>query len=505
MNLSEKRQYHLLAIVLVIASVLRLAWLGQREIWYDEAFSVLCAEKGFAAIQYGTISQFQCAAADVHPPLYYFLLHVWMGLGESLFIVRLLSAILGVATVGVSYLLGRELFGARAGLAGAFVVAISPFHIYYSQEARMYSLLGFLLTMGTYFFVRAVQTSKLRHWLGFTVCFALAQYTHSVAVFWLMALDACALLLYRCRPNVLKSVIAANVGVFLLCSPWLLFALPGQLSKVEQSYWIPVPGPAQLVRLLLTLTLNLPAPPALLVLWTFFAFLLLALVIQLAVHQLRREQAARSNLLFLAIIALLPVLAIFLVSQVRPIYWERLFIFSAIAYYLLVGWAVSKVKLSPASLLLGVPVLAVVGLALHYQYTFDQFPRSPYRSAVQYLRANYDPNSVIIHNNKLSFFPSYFWDRGLPQHFLPDPPGAPQDTLSRPTMETLGLFPDDLEQLTRGHDRVYLVVFRKAMGEAHDRGKPLPDMAWLESHFDKHDVVSFNDLEVYVFRRAGKQ
>ncbi|MCL5959109.1 MAG: hypothetical protein M1358_07270, partial [Chloroflexi bacterium] len=344
-----------------------------------------------------------------------------------------------------------------------------------------------------------------RHWLGFTVCFALAQYTHNVAVFWLMTLDACALLLYLRRPNVLRNTVAASFGVFVLYSPWLLFVLPGQLSKMEQAYWIPVPGLAQLIRLLLTLTLNLPAPASLLALWTFFAFLLLALVIQFAVHQLRREQAARANLLFLAIIALLPVVAIFLVSQVRPIYWERVFISSAIVYYLLVGWAVSKVKLSPASLLLVVPVLAVVGLALFYQYTFDQFPRSPYRSAVQYLRANYDPNSVIVHSSKLSFFPSYLWDRQLPQHFLPDPPGAPQDTLARPTMEALGLFPDDLEQLSRGRKRLYFVVFQKALEEARDLGQPLPDLAWLESRFDTREVVSFGDLEVYIFQRAGRQ
>ena len=486
--------------VLALATALRFWALGQREVWYDEAFSVLYAEKGLSDILYGTISQVEGAAADVHPPLYYFLLHAWMVLGESPFVARALSAFLGITTVAVSYALGEELFDRRAGLMGAFVVAISPFHVYYSQEARMYSLLAFLLVLGTYFFVRAVRTPRFRHWLGFSVCFALAQYTHNVAVFWLLALDAYALLAHFRGLRLLKQVALANAGVAMLYAPWLL-VLPGQISKMEQAYWIPVPGLVELVRLIIAVTLNLPAPPVLLPLWVFFAFSLLALVTRFTIARLKRDVYAQGGLVLLLFVLVLPVAVTFLVSQVRPVFIERIFVASQVAYCLLIGWAVSRARLSGGTLLWAAPALAIVGLSLQYQYTYDQFPRPPYHSAVKYLRANYDASSVIIHSSKLSFFPSYYWDRSLPQHFLPDVPGSPQDTLARPTMQVLNIFPDELEELAKGRETVYFVVFRKALDEAQGLGKPLPDLAWLEDRFEPRDVVSFNDLYVYVLDR----
>ena len=539
--LRKGRSFHLLIGILFLAALLRFWALGQRELWYDEAFSVLYAEKGLFFILYGTISQVEGAAADVHPPLYYFLLNNWMVLGQSLFTVRMFSAILGIATVAVSYSLGKQLLGERSGLMAAFVVAISPFHVYYSQEARMYSLLAFLLLLGTYFFVRAARTLNTRYWIGFAVCFALAQYTHNVAVFWLVSLDAYFVLLYFRRVDVLERILdilgrhranpnavgatraspvhawlggtipsngaltrlaLANVGVVLMYAPWLI-VLPGQVSKMQQAYWIPVPGPAELIRLVIAVTLNLPAPPVLLPLWTFFAFLLLALVIRFTVSRFRREESVRDSLALIFVLVAFPVAVAFLVSQVRPVFIERVFVASAIGYYMLVGWAVSRASLSLRTAALAVPVLALVGFSLHYQYTYDQFPRPPYRSAVHYLRANYVGDSVIIHGSKLSFFPSYYWDRSLPQHFLPDTPGSPQDTLAEPTMQVLNLFPSELEYLAEGRERVYFVVFRKALDEALSLGKPLPDLAWLEERFETESITSFNDLYVYALHRRG--
>jgi len=75
-----------LVAILLLALVLRLINLSSRNLWYDEAFAVLYAEKSFSAILYGTITQVEGAAADVHPLLYYFFLHLWMGLfGQSPF------------------------------------------------------------------------------------------------------------------------------------------------------------------------------------------------------------------------------------------------------------------------------------------------------------------------------------------------------------------------------------------------------------------------------------
>ncbi|MCZ7672626.1 MAG: glycosyltransferase family 39 protein [Chloroflexi bacterium] len=97
--------------IVCLAFLLRLINLNGRSLWYDEAFAILYAEKSFPTMLYGTITQIEGAAADVHPLFYYSLLHGWMALGgQSLLAVRLLSVFFSLLTVAMLYLLGKLLF-----------------------------------------------------------------------------------------------------------------------------------------------------------------------------------------------------------------------------------------------------------------------------------------------------------------------------------------------------------------------------------------------------------
>lgn len=125
------------AIVMLLAFGLRIYRLGDQNMWWDEAFSVWVARH-----DWGTLTTI--AAGDTHPPLYYWLLHPWMALtGPSEFAIRFPSLIAGMLAVALVYRLGRQLGGrsrwAVATLA-AFLLATSRFHIWWSQEIRMYSL-----------------------------------------------------------------------------------------------------------------------------------------------------------------------------------------------------------------------------------------------------------------------------------------------------------------------------------------------------------------------------
>jgi mannosyltransferase len=138
----------LLVTILLLATFLRLYRLGAQSFWNDEGNSARLAERTIALIVEGT-------ASDIHPPGYYLLLHYWRAIfGHSEFALRALSAVVGLALVLFTYLLGRHLFGKTTGLMAAFLGAISPFAVYYSQEARMYALLGALATSSTYLLLR---------------------------------------------------------------------------------------------------------------------------------------------------------------------------------------------------------------------------------------------------------------------------------------------------------------------------------------------------------------
>jgi mannosyltransferase len=126
------------ALILLLATALRFYRLAGQSLWSDEGNSVALAQAGLAEIAART-------ALDIHPPLYYWLLHFWIRLfGQSEVAVRSLSAVAAVLLVGVIYQLGARLFDRRAGLMAAFIAAVSPFQVYYAQEARMYALLALL-------------------------------------------------------------------------------------------------------------------------------------------------------------------------------------------------------------------------------------------------------------------------------------------------------------------------------------------------------------------------
>jgi 4-amino-4-deoxy-L-arabinose transferase-like glycosyltransferase len=131
-----------LVLILVIAAGLRFYDLGSQSLWSDEGNSAAMAARSLADIAGAT-------AHDIHPPFYYWLLHLWTRVfGTSEAGLRSLSATLGVLLVLSIAELGRRLYGRATGLAVAFVAAVSPFQVYYSQEARMYILVALLATAG---------------------------------------------------------------------------------------------------------------------------------------------------------------------------------------------------------------------------------------------------------------------------------------------------------------------------------------------------------------------
>ncbi|NOX62575.1 MAG: hypothetical protein GXP42_11625 [Chloroflexi bacterium] len=141
MNRFSKPQRLLLAAILLTAFAIRLHRLGVESLWYDETVSALLAAKPLAEMWAHT-------ARDIHPPLYYGLLHFWtQGAGNSEFALAYFSLIFGLIAVALAAHLGLSVYGPRVGLMAALFMAINPFFVWYAQEVRMYSL-GVVLLLG---------------------------------------------------------------------------------------------------------------------------------------------------------------------------------------------------------------------------------------------------------------------------------------------------------------------------------------------------------------------
>ncbi len=143
----------LMPVIVLLGAALRLYNLTYHSLWFDEAISIRWAQSGVSRILEVSMK----LVDDRLPPLYYLLLKWWGDVaGLSEFSARFPSVVFGTLLIPVVYALGRRLFGQRTGALAALLTALNPFLIWYSQEARMYSLAVLLGTFGVLCFVMAV-------------------------------------------------------------------------------------------------------------------------------------------------------------------------------------------------------------------------------------------------------------------------------------------------------------------------------------------------------------
>jgi mannosyltransferase len=171
-----------LVAITALAALLRLTTLGSQSFWYDEAFTpvhVLRASLGETL--------HHVVHSENTPPLWYVLeWGVSRVLGTGVVALRLLSALAGIAAVPVAWGIGRELAGSRAAIVTAALVASSPLLVWYSQEARAYSLFVLCASLALLCFVRALREPSTRRLAAFALAASLALLTHYFAVFLLV-------------------------------------------------------------------------------------------------------------------------------------------------------------------------------------------------------------------------------------------------------------------------------------------------------------------------------
>jgi mannosyltransferase len=206
---ARSRAFWIVAGLTLLAAGLRFATLGLQAYHHDEIVTASRVLRGDFIHAMEAVGFSESA-----PPLYYALAWLWTQLtGTGEYGLRSLSALAGVATVPVAYLLGAELRDRRAGIAAAAFVAVNPMLLWYSQEARGYALLVLLTSLSLLYFLRALDRPRgdLTLWGVFS---GLAMATHYFALF--PVLGEGAWLLWRRGREALRGVwIVAGFGLLL--------------------------------------------------------------------------------------------------------------------------------------------------------------------------------------------------------------------------------------------------------------------------------------------------
>lgn len=237
---------------------LRLQGLERLSFWFDEACTTWRIHQPFAQIPFHS-------QVDSVPFLYYYLLKCWIWVWtDTDFSLRLFSALLGTAAIPLVFLLGTTMFDSLTGLIASVLLALSSYHLQYSQEARCYALLIFLFGLSWYFLSKAVSDPKTSRWVGYIVCGILLIYCHGISILYLLLINLTVLVSRRnWNMGTLKFWLIANIVVFSSFLPWLPFYLI-QVSSFHSMTELPRPSLGHVINTLILLGSLPPSRPELL-------------------------------------------------------------------------------------------------------------------------------------------------------------------------------------------------------------------------------------------------
>lgn len=489
----EWLSYALLLLFIALAFARGVYGLGSQSLWWDESLSLQRASYDLPIVLSNQIvltdATRQLITFDNHPPLYFLLLHFVVRLaGQSEFALRFPSLVFSVLTVPLLYALGKCLFDRRVGLLAALFGAISPLYLWYSHEARMYTMLTFLGLLSFYALLRILTPNVKRQMsnvkrpasnLQLIIIYILSSMailaTHYLGFLILLAeLVVSFFFLRRAR---WWRVAIPVLGVLLIALPILYYGF-SILPKGEMAgfRFIPLLELLRDVSNSFSLGISVKAKQVLAVHWVFRGVFLIGAVAA-AWRALRPPSPkALSALLYL----LVPVFSIYLLSHVRPAYMNiRHLILASPAFYLILAVGLVTIKSKWPLIFASCLALMVVGSAHSTQQYFynEKYAKDDHRTWGEYLKAHAQPGDIIVVDPPhISELYRYYADAGLPWTGLPRLVSPEEDTISA------------LKELMAGYERIWL-----AFSYTPPWGDPeLLPKKWLEANAFLVDGRSFH-------------
>ena len=221
--LAKNRYVQTLLALTLIGAFLRFYNLGFNSLWLDEASTYTLSVSSIPQIWEAT------TAGEFNPPLFYWVEHIMLVFGNNEITLRFIPALLGVLTIPLVYLAGKEFFDRNVGIIAAAAFAFSPFLIFYSQEARAYSMMLFFITFAMVFYFKALKTNDVKNWALFGMLAALAFWSHFYAMVIIAALVLYALgmQIQKIREDIrnLKPLALAIAVFTIICLPLIIVTI----------------------------------------------------------------------------------------------------------------------------------------------------------------------------------------------------------------------------------------------------------------------------------------
>lgn len=387
-------------LVLLVGGLLRLINLDQ-SLWLDEGITVQTV-RSFSFIP--LITEFP--KFDLHPPGHYLLLFFWTAIfGISEISLRIPSLVMGVITIFLVWKIGIEMSSKKVALIAAWLLAINPLHIYYSQEARMYSMGAMVVLLNFYYFHRLLKNGS---WLGYSLSTVLVLMTDYIIYFSFVGQLLILVLWYKDRFGLyLKSIIPGGV-IFGAWVPMFYGQIQsGSGLAGELPVWQRVVGSFDIKALGLTAVKFMLGRISLVdkfwyALLAGFAGVMYGIGIGRAILSNDR------NTRIILVMAFCPIILAWLFSTFLPIY-SYFRVLYCLPFVLLV-LSIGLCQLQRVGKVLVVVISLVSIVSSGYYLINSSFHREDWKGLVQFLSTKQTDDSVVVFESNGSFAPFDYYN-----------------------------------------------------------------------------------------------
>jgi uncharacterized membrane protein len=423
--MNQKRERILLFLIFTFCLAIRLAFISQKNLWFDEVFSWHLSLDSFYEIIVRTTN-------DIHPPLYYFILKIWgFMFGDSVTALRLISTLFSSAAIFFIYPVCRRIMDPLNSFIVIILYSISPLNLYYSQEVRMSAMNLFFNAGSAYFLLLMIDRLKSNavDWKLFLkdkmfylyVLFTVsALYTHYFSFFLIAAQLAYLAVLFKGDLRKYKPfIIAYNfiLALYLLWIPTMFLHLakgqswrnPQSLFMVMREYW----------NYLKDVNLGLYYHYTDLTLVKIIAvFSGMVILIAVAGIILKRNKNSGNTLMLVILLVLVPLILAGLISFKQKVEFYR-YLSIIIPYILIItvyGLNRWDKKLITYPVICCIFFINIFGISLHYSFDFKN---DDYRSIVKQINVDYKAGDRIYtephYYGWLIYYYKKQWDLQIPK------------------------------------------------------------------------------------------
>jgi mannosyltransferase len=368
-----------LIALLIIAVSIRLIGIGKESVWLDEAITLRQAEQPMAI----TI---HFVANDSHFPLYVILMHFWVRLfGISEIAARMLSLVFGVGSVYLIFLLGKRLFSPRVGLIAAAFLTFAPQMVYYSQEARLYTLFLFLTMLSCYFYVQLLEQQSKKNIALYIAATTLLIYTHMFAFLTLFCQAIHYLYINRRSTKRIAQWLIILAILFILFTPWLS-VMVRQLGFSNLLAWIPK---ATGITFLVTAYTIMGGVPLLVI---FLALCMIAF----ARWARAFSKAEQGNIAMLALFSALPIALVLIISAViMPLFVPKFFIFLSGYLFIASSFLIERL-VGARSIKIALVALVIISSLVSGISQYNTLDKQDWKGVALYIKEHREAGEPVI-------------------------------------------------------------------------------------------------------------